>query len=87
MLTAKEVRRALDAGEADSIGQGKEGVIVRRGYFYRHGMDSSKFEAAIMRRLTAAGLEPKLVRSGDKWAPFRGGASIASSSHFYVIVQ
>ena len=87
MLTAKEVRRALDAGEADSIGTGKEGVVIRRGFFYSFGGTAAKFEATVMSALKAAGLQPELVRSGEVWAPFRGGASVARSTHWYVIVK
>lgn len=87
MLTAKEVRKALDGGVVDSVGNGKEGVVVRRGFFYRHGMDAQKFEGVVLATLNAAGLQPTIVRSGEVWAPFRGGASVARSSHWYVIVK
>lgn len=87
MLTAKEVRRVLDAGQADSIGTCKEGVILRLGFYYTNGRTAAQFEAMVMSGLKRAGLQPELVRSGEVWAPFRGGASVARNSHWYAIVK
>lgn len=60
MLTAREVRNALGAGAADTVGKGKDGIIVRKGYFYRNGLDAETFKARVMARLMSEGLEPEL---------------------------
>jgi hypothetical protein len=83
-VTIKQVRAALEIG-VDSIGKNKAGaIVIRRGFFYRNGMDCAKFTAKVDAALKAAGLEFTIVRDGEHYAPFRGGASVAQSSHWYV---
>lgn len=83
MPKLKEVRAALDS-TADSVGySGKTGeYIARRGFFYRHGYDADKFEAAVRRKLELAGLKVRTIETYEKWTTFRGGASVANSSHW-----
>lgn len=79
-----QVRANLDA-YADSVGQKKDGtIVVRRGYFYRNGMDSARFATNVAKLLADAGLPVVMTEHGDHWSAFRGGASIANSSHFWV---
>lgn len=83
-ITVKQVRAAL-SHSVDTIGKTKSGaVVVRRGFFYRNGMSSEKFSARVAELLKAAGLEFTVVREGEHYAPFRGGASVATQSHWYV---
>jgi hypothetical protein len=79
-----QVRKALE-GRVDGIGQKKDGtIVVRRGYFYRNGMDSAKFATIVAKMIADAGLPVVMKEHGDHWASFRGGASLATSSHFWV---
>lgn len=79
-----QVRVNLDA-YADSVGQKKDGtIVVRRGYFYRNGMDSARFATNVAALLADAGLNLFMKEHGDHWSAFRGGASVANSSHFWV---
>jgi hypothetical protein len=83
-VTVKQVRAALQSN-VDSVGKNKVGgIVVRRGFFYRNGMSCEKFTAQVQALLTKAGLEFKIVRDGEHYAPFRGGATTAQSSHWYV---
>jgi hypothetical protein len=41
--------------------------IIRRGYFYTHGVTAESFADAVVKRLTAAGLSVELVNCGDHW--------------------
>ena len=83
-VTIKQVRAAL-SHNADSIGKNKEGaIVVRRGFFYRNGMSTDKFTAFVDHKLREAGLSFKIVRDGEHYAPFRGSATVAQSSHWYV---
>ena len=66
----------LDARYRELLARRKAGVL-----------DAQKFEGVVLATLNAAGLQPTIVRSGEVWAPFRGGASVARSSHWYVIVK
>jgi hypothetical protein len=84
MVTVKQVRAALQSN-VDSVGKNKVGgIVVRRGFFYRNGMSSEKFTDFIDFKLREAGLSFKIVRDGEHYAPFRGGATVAQSSHWYV---
>jgi hypothetical protein len=79
-----QVRTAL-SHHADSVGMKKDGTItVRRGYFYRNGMDSTRFATQTAQRLAAAGITLFMKEHGDHWSAFRGGSTIANSSHFWV---
>lgn len=77
---------------ADSISKTKDGAyIFRREFFYRHGMDANKFATNITAQLTSTHM-PIVTQfvvedSGEHYATFRGGASIAQSSHWWVKVR
>lgn len=74
----------------DQISKNREGdFIFRRGYFYRHGMDSGMFAARIERDIKAQlpGVAFTVTGDGDHWAPFRGGDSVKQGSHFWVTVH
>lgn len=59
----------------------RSGIFTARwGYFYRHGRSASRYEDQIREVFPSA----EIIDSGDHWAPFKGGASIHNSSHFYV---
>ena len=78
MKTLSEIK---DLISFDSIGKNKSGnYVVRFGYFYRHGNTSEKYAAGIKVALPDA----NIVAHGDHYANFRGGASVAKSSHFWV---
>ena len=81
-----EIRDAL-VGVADTVGRNKQGqIVVRRGFFYRHGMNSTKFAAAVTRALQDAGISYLVVDQGEKYTAFRGGQSVAQGSHWWVIL-
>jgi len=65
---------------ADTYSQ-KDGVFtVRRGFFYRMGKDVSHFKNDILATFPSA----KIIDSGEVWKAFRGGSSVANSSHWFV---
>jgi len=70
---------------ADAVSASKDGVItVRKGYYYRYDQTAEKFTGLVVRACEKEGLSLKVVGSGDIWKPFRGGATVAGSSHFFV---
>ena len=72
---------------ADTISRRKDGtVILRRGFFYRSGWTPEKFSEYIMGRLFTAGISARVVESGEIWKPFKGGSTVARSSHWYVVI-
>jgi len=77
------VRDALSPGR--NIGRKANGnIVVRRGYFYTNGCTAEKFCENVAVELDHAGVKYSIVGHGDHWAPFRGGASVANSSHWWV---
>lgn len=77
-----------DAVAADSIGKNKAGnVVVRDSYFYTHGRTADSFAKSVADQLRAAGVAFDIVDHGDHYASFRGGATVAQGSHFWVIVS
>lgn len=77
MHTLKEIKQTL---EFDSYSL-KNGVFtVRKGFYYRFGNSEEKFVEKILEKFPTA----KIIESGEVWKPFRGGASIANSSHWFI---
>jgi len=88
-MTKKDVIKILkeEAG-AGSIGTRRNGnIMLRWGFFYRHGCDADKKKYKVECILTAHDIPFKIADSGEKWASFRGGASLANSSHWYVEIE
>lgn len=84
---AIEIKKALKEAIFDSVGQKKNGnIVVREGYFYTHGRTSEKLAESIKKILNHKEISFACVYHGNHWATFRGGASLASSSHFWVEV-
>jgi hypothetical protein len=72
----------------DSIGKNRKGNIVfRRGFFYRMGFDSKKFEERIIKGLKDSNISFELITSGEHYACFKGGVSIANQSHWYCEIK
>lgn len=79
-----EVKRTLGA-LADGIGRRKDGsVVIRRGFYYRHGQDAEGYRISVCKTLNEAGIEYSLKDYGEHYTTFRGGASLASQSHWFV---
>ena len=86
MLTVKQVRPFLEE-YADTIGRNKDGhIVLRRGFFYTHGMSADKFAGACLKRLADVGIVARVVDIDEVWKPFRGGASVAQGSHFRAVI-
>ena len=76
-MTLQEIKEAV---HCDTISR-KNGVItIRRGFFYSHGGSADKIAARVLTAYPTA----TIVDSGEVWKPFRGGASVANQSHWYV---
>jgi hypothetical protein len=76
-LNLTKMKEALSV---DTIAFRKGELIIRRGFFYTHGGSSEKIAARVVRNYPRA----IITDHGEVWKPFRGGASVASQSHWYV---
>lgn len=84
----KRFKTAKDMIHADSVGKDKTGHhVFRQEFFYRHGGTSQNFANHVSNELTKAGVPHDVVDHGEHWAPFRGGASVKSSSHWWAKVK
>jgi len=73
------------AALADTVSKRRDGsIVIRRGFYYRHGADAETYKIAVCKRLNEAGMNYHLKDYGEKWTSFRGGASLASQSHWWV---
>ena len=76
-MKLKDVKAKINA---DTYSQ-KDGVFTLRwGYFYRFGRATETYINLIKTTFPSA----VILESGDIWKPFRGGASIVNSSHWFV---
>lgn len=77
MTTLKQVKEQFNADTYSFKG----GVFtVRRTFFYTHGFTSDMYAAKVLAAFPAA----TIVDQGEVWKAFRGGASVAQQSHWYV---
>lgn len=65
---------------ADTISKRGAVITIRKEFFYRHGGSAEKMVDRVRALFPAA----TILDSGDIWKPFRGGASVAQSSHWFV---
>jgi hypothetical protein len=69
-----------DALRVDTVSRKGDVITVRRGFFYTNGMTADTLAA----RVTRAFPQAHVIDSGEIWKPFKGGASVAASSHWFV---
>ena len=79
-LTAKQVQDIT--GNTVSVRKGS--FTVRKGFYYRMGMDQNKLADQVAERMVAAGHTIIIEDTGEKFVAFRGGDTVAQGSHFWV---
>ena len=85
MTYVGEIRKALENIVADSVSKRKDGtIVIRRGFFYRHGKDAEDFFLTVCKHLNKTDIKYSVKDWGEHWAAFKGGASISKQSHWYV---
>ena len=84
-LTASEVDELVMVDQVSKKRDGSGNFVFRKGYFYRHGADAQQFADQVKQKCNDAELNCEVVDHGDHWASFKGGASLAKSSHFWVV--
>ena len=84
MLTITKKTKLADIKSAigcSTVSKNKAGnYIARNGYYYRHGATEDDFAERILKKIQNI----EVVDTKDIWKPFKGGASVANQSHFYV---
>jgi hypothetical protein len=75
-ITSRQVEEKI----GNHVSKSKGIFTVRKGYFYRNGYTSEMLEEKVRKAFP----EAIILATGDKWKPFRGGASLANQSHWYV---
>lgn len=79
ITSPKQIKELLSG--VDMVSKNKSGnYIARWTFFYTNGKTSEKYAEKVKSTLPGV----KVINSGEHWAPFRGGASIQQSSHFWV---
>ena len=86
-MSVKLIREAL-GHHVETLGRAKDGtVIVRRSFFYTSGGSAEKFASIVTGRLQQANVAAKVIDQGEVWKPFRGGATVANSSHWWAKIE
>jgi len=87
-ISSGKLKDALsDVGHyADDVSVHKGVATIRKSFFYKHGDDERQHQGRVLNALVKAGIKHKHVESGEVNKPFRGGASVKNSSHFYTKV-
>lgn len=85
MSAVSRTKKALGA-LADSVSKRRDGsIVIRRGFYYRHGVDAESYRIEVCKVLNKCDGMPYALKDwGEHWTTFRGGASIANSSHWFV---
>jgi len=85
-----KVVKLVKEGElpVDDVGRGKDGsVILRRGFFYKHGKSIRDFANDIVNDLKPFGISCTIVDMGEVEKPFKGGAGTKNNSHWWVAIK
>ena len=77
-VTRKDVEEALCVDQVQVV-LGKI-FTVRRGFYYTHGFTAEK----LVEQVKCAYPHATILDSGEIWKPFKGGASVARQSHWFV---
>jgi hypothetical protein len=77
-LTPSGLHRKLSFQRKD------KNYIIRQGFYYQNGKTAKDLENRLVTELNTACIEHKIIDSGQIWKPFKGGSTIANSSHWYV---
>lgn len=81
----KVIKKHLAGG---TVGVNKAGnIVVRQGYFYTHGKTHDDLAKTVNTVLDYYRSTATIVDKGTVWKPFRGGATTANSSHWFVEVK
>jgi len=76
-MTIKQIEELISA---DSISLRNGVFTARHGFYYRHGGSAESYAAQVIAAVPGA----VLVDEGEHYAAFRGGASVANQSHWWV---
>lgn len=76
-MKTNDIKDMLDA---DTISKKGDVYTIRREFFYSHGGSSEGLANKVKKVFPNA----VIVDHGEHWAAFRGGASVAQSSHWWV---
>ncbi len=88
MSMKKTARQVLADLLPDTMATNKRGnLILRWSFFYTMGRTAQRYVQAVTKSLSDRGIPHTIVDSGQVWKEFRGGASVAQGSHFYVEVK
>ena len=73
----------------ENVSHDKDGnVVVRDGFFYTGGKTSEHLRDRVQQALDSAGVVGATITGhGEKWMPFKGGASTKDQSHWFVKVK
>lgn len=78
-MKLKELKEKLPFFDTYHIA--KDGLFtVRKGFFYRMGHTTDDYVRKVMETFPNA----RIFDKGEVWKSFRGGASVANQSHWYV---
>ena len=78
VLTIKDVQKMLP--DADQITKSGNVFTARLEHFYTFGKTDKDFRDYIQKEIPNA----EIIDSGDIWKPFKGGAPVHKSSHWFV---
>jgi hypothetical protein len=77
MATIKEIKEKI---HADAYSLKNNVFTLRWGFFYKMGKTTELHRNKVLEAFPDA----VIVDSGEVWKPFRGGSSVANSSHWFV---
>lgn len=84
MTYVGQVRKAMDL-YADQVSKRKDGtIVIRKGFYYRHGKDAQDFMLKVGALLKAAEVPCSVKDYGEQYTAFKGGAAVSKQSHWWV---
>jgi len=84
MMKLNELCEVLGIYNHEALTKYRGVYTYRVGFFYTHGKDHHKIRENLEASLKKAGIEYRIIDSGEQWKAFRGGDTLKQGSHWWV---
>ena len=88
MLRLKELKNTIISDTISKV-KGEENTFkFYRGFYYKFQYTAEKFSKFIVEQINShLGYTATIIDIGEVYKPFRGGATVKGSSHFYAKIK
>ena len=83
-MKLNELREVLGTDNPEALTKYRGIYTYRVGFFYTHGCNHHMVRDSLISSLKKAGINYRIIDSGEQWKAFRGGDTLKQGSHWWV---